>query len=58
MRPTILTRAATLNCRKPVVLNVVSRRYLTMLSPPKFENEKMVRVYEAFQPTLANTSTS
>ncbi|KAJ6051417.1 uncharacterized protein N7446_006049 [Penicillium canescens] len=42
MRPTTLTRAARLNCRKPVILNGISRRCLTMLSPPKFENEKML----------------
>ncbi|KAJ5295750.1 hypothetical protein N7508_010571 [Penicillium antarcticum] len=40
MRPTTLTRAARLNCLKPVALNGISRRCLTMLTPPKFENEK------------------
>lgn len=42
MRPVTLTRGARLNCLKPRALNGSSRRYLTMLSPPKFENEKMV----------------
>ncbi|KAJ5686794.1 hypothetical protein N7536_009413 [Penicillium majusculum] len=42
MRPITLTRGARLNCLKPRALNGSSRRYLTMLSPPKFENEKML----------------
>lgn len=42
MRLVTLTRGARLNCLKPRAINGSSRRYLTMLSPPKFENEKMV----------------
>lgn len=42
MRPTTITRVAGLNRLKAYARNGVGRRYLTMLNPPKFENEKMV----------------
>jgi 1-pyrroline-5-carboxylate dehydrogenase len=42
MRPTTITRVAGLNRLKAPARNGAGRRYLTMLNPPKFENEKMV----------------
>ncbi|KAJ5756689.1 hypothetical protein N7533_006232 [Penicillium manginii] len=41
MRPTTITRAAGLNRLKTFARIGAGRRYLTMLNPPKFENEKM-----------------
>jgi 1-pyrroline-5-carboxylate dehydrogenase len=42
MRPATVLRVAGLNRLKACSSNGVARRYLTMLQPPKFENEKMV----------------
>ncbi|KAJ5423315.1 hypothetical protein N7491_008531 [Penicillium cf. griseofulvum] len=42
MRPVTISRGARLTCLRPRALNGYSRRCLTMLSPPKFENEKML----------------
>ncbi|KAJ5194703.1 uncharacterized protein N7498_008141 [Penicillium cinerascens] len=42
MRPTTITRVAGLNRLKSCSRNGATRRYLTMLQPPKFENEKML----------------
>ncbi|KAJ5388695.1 hypothetical protein N7509_011236 [Penicillium cosmopolitanum] len=41
MRPTTITRVAGLNRLNAFPRNGAGRRYLTMLNPPKFENEKM-----------------
>ncbi|CAI7662389.1 unnamed protein product [Penicillium manginii] len=41
MRPTTITRAAGLNRLKTFARIGAGHRYLTMLNPPKFENEKM-----------------
>lgn len=42
MRPATLTRLAALNGLRATSRNGSTRRCLTMLHPPKFENEKMV----------------
>ncbi|CAI7569530.1 unnamed protein product [Penicillium bialowiezense] len=57
MRPTTLSRAARLNCLKPRALNSTPRRCLTMLSPPKFENEKMLTYAKGSQERAELTKT-
>lgn len=42
MRPLTLTRAAGLNRLRSRFVNSSVRRYMTILHPPKFENEKLV----------------
>lgn len=42
MRPATINRVAGLNNLKAYSRNGATRRYLAMLQPPKFENEKMV----------------
>ncbi|KAJ5178517.1 uncharacterized protein N7500_001216 [Penicillium coprophilum] len=42
MRSVTITRSARLKILRPRALNASARRYLTMLSPPRFENEKML----------------
>lgn len=44
MRPANITRVAGLSRFKASSSHGAGRRYLTMLHPPKFENEKMVSI--------------
>lgn len=58
MRLVTISRGVRLNCLKPRALNGSSRRYLTMLSPPKFENEKMVSNIKVRNWTLTNSKSA
>ncbi|KAJ6118521.1 hypothetical protein N7471_013141 [Penicillium samsonianum] len=57
MRLVTISRGVRLNCLKPRALNGSSRRYLTMLSPPKFENEKMLNYAKGSQERAELTKT-